>query len=636
MFHGYTGKILRVDLSSGKIWIEKPDELFYRTYWGGGCLGAYYLLKELPPKTDVFGPDNLLIFATSILTGAPVPGLARHSVMAKSPLTEGIGESQAEGFWGVELKKAGFDALIVKGKADHPVYIWINNGKVQIRDASHIWGKTTGEAYRIIKKETSPGVRIALIGPAGENLTRYASIVNDLIYPNFRMGLGAVMGSKKLKAIAVTGEGKIRISDADTLEKISDDYRKHFIEDSVPKMQYDYGSAGAVAMVQEDGQLVTRNFLTGVVEKWEDMPGTEGYRKFIQKNQGCFFCPTNCKQIIKPVKKNGVELEGIYGSPEFDGAVALGPNCGITDTPVILKAYELCNSYSLDPTSLGATVSFAMECFERGIISEKDTNGLKLNFGNKEVLLKVIELIAQRSGIGDILADGSYRAAKVFGKEAEKFAIQSKKKELAMHDPRAKASLGLGYAVSPIGPDFAVIEHDSDFNFSAPQKFIDEAGPVGIYERLPAESLSDKKVRMLYNLQLFWSSLEVICGCIFALAPVRYMKIRHLVEAIRAITGLETSLWELMKLGEKRLNMFRVFNLREGFTFEDDILPDRMFQPIQSGPRKGQKLDKDEFNKARSLYYEMMGWNDRGIPGKGKLSELDLGWIEEYLPTENE
>ncbi|RLE06841.1 aldehyde ferredoxin oxidoreductase, partial [Candidatus Aerophobetes bacterium] len=186
------------------------------------------------------------------------------------------------------------------------------------------------------------------------------------------------------------------------------------------------------------------------------------------------------------------------------------------------------------------------------------------------------------------------------------------------------------------GPDFAVIEHDSDFNFSAPQKFIDEAGPVGIYERLPAESLSDKKVRMLYNLQLFWSSLEVICGCIFALAPVRYMKIRHLVEAIRAITGFETSLWELMKLGEKRLNMFRVFNLREGFTFEDDILPDRMFQPIQSGPRKGQKLDKDEFNKARSLYYEMMGWNDKGIPGKGKLSELDLGWIEEYLPTKNE
>lgn len=631
MLYGWQGRILWVNVSTGKIWEEEPDKAFYRQLWGGGCIGGYFLLKELSPKIDPFHPDNILVFATGPATGSFLPGFAKHSVMAKSPLTEGIGESQTEGFWGVELKKAGFDALIVKGKADHPVYIWINNGKAWIKDASHIWGKTTGEAYNIIRGETSPEAKVALIGPAGENLVRYASIVNDLIYPNFRMGMGAVMGSKNLKAIAVRGEKEVKVKDQNVIDRISKDYEQHFLNDLVPHLQFEYGTAGAVKMVQDDGQLVTCNFLDGVIEGWEDMPGTPGYKKFFRKNQGCFSCPTNCKQIVKPVKKNGVELEGIYGSPEFDGAVALGPNCGVTDTPTVLKAYELCNSYSLDPTSLGATISFAMECFEKGVIGKEDVGGIDLTFGNTDSLLKVIELIAYRKEVGEILAEGSFRAAQKWGKACFPFSITSKGKELAMHDPRAKASLGLGYAVSPIGPDFAVIEHDSDFDFSAPQKFIDEAGPVGIYERLPAESLSEKKVRMLYNLQLYWSSLEVICGCIFALAPVRYMKIHHLVKAMRAVTGVETSLWELMKLGEKRINMFRVFNLREGFSFEDDTLPDRMFQPIQSGPRKGQKLNKDEFGEARSLYYEMMGWDSKGVPSRGKLNELDLSWLEDYL-----
>ena len=223
MLYGWRGKILRIDLSSGKIWKEEPDEHFYRTLWGGGCIGGYFLLKELPPKLDPFHPDNLLIFATGPATGTFLPGFAKHSVMAKSPLTGGIGESQAEGSWGAELKKAGFDALIVRGKAEHPVYLWIEDEKVYLRDARPLWGLSTGEAYRRIREETHPEAKVALIGPAGEMLVRYASIVNDLIYPNFRMGMGAVMGSKNLKAVAVKGEEKVRVKDQEVLDKIARD-----------------------------------------------------------------------------------------------------------------------------------------------------------------------------------------------------------------------------------------------------------------------------------------------------------------------------------------------------------------------------------------------------------------------------
>jgi len=629
MLYGWQGKILRVDLSTGKIEREEPEKAFYRQFWGGGCVGAYFLLRELSPKLDPFHPDNILIFATGPATGTFLPGFAKHSVMAKSPLTGGIGESQAEGFWGAELKRAGFDALIVKGKTERPVYLWIENERVYLRDAQPLWGLLTGEAYKRIKEETHPEAKVALIGPAGERLVRYASIVNDLIYPNFRMGMGAVMGSKNLKAVAVKGEREVRVEDQKVLDKIARDYKEHFLEDPIPHLQFEYGTAGAIKMVQDDGQLVTRNFLTGVFEGWEDMPGTPGYKRFFKGNQGCFSCPTNCKHLVKPATRGEISLEGIYGGPEFDAAVALGSNCGVKDTFAVLRACEFCNKYGLDPTSLGGTISFAMECLEKGLIKREDLGGLELRFGNSKALLKAIELVAYRREVGEVLAEGSFRVAQKWGEKCLPFAMQSKGKELAMHDPRAKAALGLGYAVSPIGPDFAVIEHDSDFDFSAPQKFIDEAGPIGIYERLPAESLSEKKIRMFYNLQLYWSSLEVICGCIFALAPVRYMKIHHLVEVMRATTGLETSLWELMKLGEKRINMFRVFNLREGFTYKDDELPQRMFDPIQSGPRKGQKLSKEEFEKSRSLYYQMMGWDERGVPSKGKLCELDLGWIED-------
>lgn len=633
MPYGWQGKILWVDVSTGKTWEEEPNEIFYRQYWGGGCIGGYFLLKELSPKIDPFHPDNLLIFASGPATGTFLPGFAKHSVMAKSPLTGGIGESQAEGFWGAELKKAGFDALIIKGKAEHPVYLWIKEGKAQLKDARRIWGKCTGEAYKIIRRETHPEAKVALIGPAGENLVRYACIANDLIYPNFRMGMGAVMGSKNLKAVTLRGEKEVKVKDQKTIDRTSKNYEQHFLDDLIPHLQFEYGTAGAVKMVQDDGQLVTRNFLTGVIDGWEDMPGTPGYKRFFEGKQDCFHCPTQCKHLIKPATRGKVSLEGIYGGPEFDTAVALGSDCGIDDTFTVLKASELCNKYGLDPTSLGGTIAFTMECLEKGLIKKEDAGGLDLTFGNADALLKVIELIAYRREAGEVLAEGSFRAAQKWGKESLPFAMQSKGKELAMHDPRAKAALGLGYAVSPIGPDFAVIEHDSDFDGSAPQKFIDEAGPIGIYARLPAEDLSEKKVRMLYNLQLYWSSLEVICGCIFALGPVRHMKIKHMVEAMRATTGLETSLWELMKVGERRINMFRVFNLREGFTYKDDELPERMFQPIQSGPRKGQKLDRDEFERTRSLYYQMMGWDKRGVPAKAKLWELDLGWIENYLPA---
>jgi len=628
---GYNGKILRVDLSKGEIKVEEPDEHFYRTYGGGSSLGAYYLLKEMSPGVDPFSPDNIIVFAGSVVSGAPVPGFARSGIVFKSPLTGAIADTQAAGYFGPELKFAGFDAIIVKGKSEKPVYLWIQDGEVEIKDASHIWGKTTGEAQDTIRTELGDErIIVAGIGQAGENLVRYACVLNNLKHAWGRLGAGAVMGSKNLKAIAVRGHRKLEMKDRETVLSIARHFSSNFMKESPDNRGlHDLGTAQYVMGQNEDGQLPTRNFQTGYFEKAENISGERMRDTVLTKREGCYACSVRCKRVVKA--DSSYKVDPAYGGPEYETIGMLGSDCGVDDLVAVCKANELCNKYGLDTISTGASIAFAMEAYEKGIITKEDTGGIDLRFGNADAMVKMVEVIAKREGIGDILAEGVKRAAEKLGKGAEKFALHVKGEEVPAHDPRVKGHLALMYALSPMGADHVQAEHDGAFTPGADSFFADRVEPLGILEPLELSSIDHKKVRRFFYFQNVFGMVDTLTLCLFAFAPCRYFTFKELVDLVRAITGWEMSLWELIKLGERKVAMFRAFNLREGFTKEDDWLPERMFEGILTGPRKGQKLDKDKLRQAIDLYYEMVGWNEDGVPTKGRLAELDLFWVAEEL-----
>ena len=627
MAYGYNGRILKVNLSTKEVGVDEPDEYFYRTYMGGATLGAYYLLKEMRPKIDAFDPEAIIVFAPSILTGTPAPGFARHSVVGKSPLTGTIADSQAGGFWGPELKFAGYDAVVVKGRASEPVYLWINDGKVEIKQASHIWGKTTGETQSIIPKELGDDkVRVLSIGPAGERLVRFACVLNECKHANGRLGMGAVMGRKNLKAIAARGHGGIKIKDREIVLKWAKEFSNNFMDNPSNAGLHDLGTGEILTGMNKDGQLPTRNFQTGFFAGAEAISAETMHSTIFQKGEGCYACPVKCKRVVKV--EHPYQVDPLYGGPEYETLASLGSNCGISDIAAVAKGNELCNKYGLDTISTGATIAFAMECYENGIINQKDTGGVELRFGNADAMLEMVELIAKREGIGDILAEGTKRAAQKVGKGAEKFAIQVKGLEMGMHDGRVKGMVGLAYAVSPVGADHVVVEHDTDFDFNAPEVFIEQMKTMGLLQRCKTSGMDYQKIRMFCYLQYHFSFLDSLCLCVLAFAPVRTFKLSHLTDVASAVTGWELSLWEMMKLGERRVNMFRIFNEREGFTPEDDWLPERFFEPIEDGPRQGATYSRQELKEMRDLYYRLMNWDpETGVPTKAKLIELDLPWL---------
>ena len=378
-----------------------------------------------------------------------------------------------------------------------------------------------------------------------------------------------------------------------------------------------------------DGQLPTRNFQTGYFEEADAISGETMRETLLAGSEACWACSVVCKRVVQTPEPYVVESR--YGGPEFETVAALGSNCGISELAAICKGNELCNKYGLDTISTGVTISFAMECYEQGILTQEDTGGVDLAFGQADAMLQMIEAIAKRQGLGDLLAEGTQRAAERIGKGAHRFAMHTKGLEMPMHEPRAKGMLGISYAVSPIGADHVVVEHDTDFDFQAPQVFIDQMKSLGLLERLGTESIDSRKVRMFYYLQNHFSFMDALCLCVLCFAPVRTFTMADMVTLISAVTGWETSLWEIMKLGERRINMFRAFNAREGLTAADDWLPDRMFEPIRTGPRAGHKVSANDFSQALDLYYEMMNWDEEGIPRAGKLAELDLGWVNALL-----
>lgn len=619
---GYSGRMLRVDLTTGSTTVEKLGEEFYRTYLGGSGVIAHFLLKELSSGIEPLSPKNKLIFANGLITGVPTSGTGRNAVGAKSPLTSGFGESDVGGFWGAELKRAGYDAIIVEGRAARPVYLWISDGAVETKDARHLWGTTTGQCQEMIKGDLGEDrARFAAIGPAGEKLVRYACILNGTGHVAGRTGLGAVMGSKNLKAIAVRGTQPIELADRQAVQTMAQWLAGVYMEYS--RGLHDNGTSGLVPRLNVAGALPTRNFREGTFEGAEKISGETMTQTILVGRETCYACPIHCKRVVEV--KEPYSVDPLYGGPEYETVAALGSNCGIDDLAAVAKAHELCNAYGIDTISAGSVIAFAMECFEEGLLTQADTDGLELTFGNASAMLQVVEMIAQRRGFGELLGEGVMRAAKEIGKGAEQYALHIKGQEVPMHEPRLKQGMGLGYAVCPTGAEHVLNIHDTMYAQQGGP--LNKAKALGILRPLPPSDLGPEKVRLFVYLTHWESLLNCLGMCQFQ--PYNFQQI---VQIVNAATGWNTTVWELMKVGERNLNLARVFNSREGFTAIDDNLPTRFFDPFESGPLAGVAVDKEQLQAALHTYYQMMGWDtDTGLPTVEKLQELGVGWAADEL-----
>ena len=626
MPNGYHNKILRVDLSTRDVAVEEPGEMFYRTYLGGWGTIGHYLLKELKPGVDPLGPDNLLIFAAGVVTGAPVGGSGRHAVGGKSPLTGAFGAAEAGGYWGAELKRAGWDGIVVSGRAENPVYLWIRDDVVEIRDASHLKGRQTADVEAMLRQELGDRrVRVAQCGPAGENLVRFATVMHDVNRAAGRTGLGAVMGSKNLKAVAVRGSGRVDLADPDRVRGVARWLRDHFMEYGYTRELHDHGTASFVIHLSASGGLPTRNFQQGSFEGAASITGETMTDSILVEGASCFACPIYCKRRVQT--EGRYRVEPTYGGPEYETLAALGSCCGIDDLEAIAFGNQMCNGYGLDTISTGVAIAWAMECFERGLLTREDTGGLELRFGNTDAMLELIEQIAHRQGFGDLLAEGCLRAARSIGRGTERYAMHVKGQEVPMHEPRIKFGLDLGYATSPTGADHMHNIHDTMFTREGlPLRTM---RGLGILDPMPADYLGPEKVRLIS----YYITWRLLFNCLLLCMMLRESYGPTQIEdLVQGVTGWNTTMFELMKVSERAMAMARAFNYREGFRASDDVPPWRFSTPFESGPAQGVQVPENEVRQAIELYYEMNGWDkETGAPTAAKLHELGVGWIADHV-----
>jgi len=617
----FNGKFLRVDLTKGTTTVEEIPELVSRMYMGGATMAAYLLVKEIKPGIDPLGPDNVLVFCACPLNGSPVSGTNRFTAAAKSPLTGGYGEGEAGGWWGPELKAAGFDGIIVTGQSPKPVYLWVADGEAELRDGSHLWGKISGEVQDLLTAETEKRARVLQCGIAGERGVRLANIVNELKYFNGRTGLGAVMGSKKLRAIAVRGHGRMEPKDPEGLQAVLKWFREHYNREA--DTLHKFGTSRNLVAYSADGILPSYNFQKGQFEHAKEISGQYMAETILEGTGTCFACAVACKREVN-VPELGVTSK--YGGPEYETIAASGSACGIGDIKAIAKFHQLCGEYVMDTMSVGMTIAFAMECFEKGILTTADTDGIELRFGNGDALLAMTEKIGRREGFGDVLADGAKRAAQKIGRGAEEYALTVKSQEIPMHEPRGKPGLSLAYATAPAGADHMRAPQDPIY-----EGFHPSGGhtlePIGLAEPLPRLEFSPRKVRAYYYASNWWAMCSTVGVCLLAAVPNNVLAITQVVNTMRAVTGWDTSLWELLKVAERSKALARLFNCREGFTPKDDQLPKRLHEAFTSGPLKGVRIDPEKFQRALRLYYQMEGWDpENGWPTFAKLAELGIEW----------
>jgi len=634
MPYGYNGKILHVDLTTGTFEVEEPSDNFYRKYMGGSAMAMVYILREVPAGIDPLSPENLLTFFTSVVTGAPISGQSRINVNAKSPMSLGIGDSQAGGFFPAEFKFAGYDGIIFRGKSPKPVYLSVIDGVAALHDASHLMGKITGEVDAILKNEMAdPKIEIAQIGPAAEVGVRFSGIVNMSNRLNGRTGMGLVMASKNLKAVVVRGKKKPEIADPAALIALNRSGPKLMPENADMDGLGKLGTASVVIFNNAIGTLPTRNYSEGQFEDAEMISGEKMAETILKKRDTCYACVVRCKRVVE-ITEGKYTADPYYGGAEYETIGTFGSYCGINDLAAISQAHQICDMYGVDSITCGATIAFAMECFEHGIIGLTETGGIELRFGNADAMLAILNQIVTKSGaLGPVLAEGSARAAKMWGTGTEEFLITVKNEEAPAHMPQAKRSLALIYAVNNFGADHQSSEHDPYYEEGVADFNLDRLREIDLHEPPAFQSLGAEKVRFAAYTQIFYSMLDSLELCQFVYGPTWTLYgPKETADMIRAVTGWKVSIFELMKVGERRINMMRAFNVREGFTRKDDQLPQKFFKPlVGTGPTAGVALGHEEFNTALDLYYQLMGWTPDGVPTTAKYVDLGIEWVKDYL-----
>jgi aldehyde:ferredoxin oxidoreductase len=632
MPYGYTGKILQVDLTHGKLHIEEPAEAFYRKYMGGSAMGMFYILRDMPPGTDALAPEAVLTVMTSVTTGTPISGQSRVNVNARSPVSGAIGDSQSGGYFPAELKFAGFDGIVVKGRSPKPVYLAILQGEPRLHDASHLAGKPTGEVEALLRQQVGePKAEVLQHGPAAENGVLFSSLVSMASRNNGRTGMGLVMASKNLKAIVVKGKGPLEVADSKALAALSKVGAKGVHDNPDVEGLFQHGTASVVLPQNMMGTLPTFNYNEGQFALAEDISGERMTETILKKRETCYACAVRCKRVVE-ISEGEHQADPLYGGAEYETLSTFGSYCGVSDMAAISQANQICNMYGVDTISCGATIAFAMECFEKGIIGLKETGGLELRFGDADAMLAALQQIVTNTGaLGMVLSQGSARAAAFWGNGAEACLVTVKNQEAPAHMPHAKKSLAVIYAVNPFGADHQSSEHDPMYEQDTAPLYLTRLAELDLKDPPPYGSLGAEKVRFAAYTHIFYSILDTLELCQFVWGPAWTLYgPTEMVEYVRAVTGWQVSLYELMKVGERRLNMLRWFNARQGFSRKDDCLPAKFFQPLGGeGPTAGVAIDAQEFEDALDLYYHILGWTPDGIPTRSSLVNVGIEWAAE-------
>jgi aldehyde:ferredoxin oxidoreductase len=603
---GICGKLLEIDLSSGKSKnIMISDEMVGK-YLGGRGLGARLLYDLLPAKTDPLSPENVLIFLTGPLTGSMVTGSSKFVVVTKSPLTHGWCDSYSSGRISLELKKTGYDGMVIRGKANHPCYLKIDSKGMEIREAREIWGKDSLETERMLKElEKNPSAGISSIGPAGEKLCRFACINSDLYRQAGRGGVGAVMGSKNLKAIVVRGKEAVGLHDRNRIVALNRENYKRAQKSTVAQARMKYGTPLTLNITHMGGILPTKNFQFGTWEKALEKIDSVGVYKSTTSHKACPSCITRCSMMtrVSGGRYRGAELEG----PEYETLGMFGSNLLIDDLPTVIQANIFCDKLGLDTISAGNVIGFIMECFERGLISPRETEGVEVRFGDGEATLAAVERIAYRQGLGDILAEGVKLASERIGKDSARFAMHVKGMEFPAYEPRGAFGSGLSYAVSPRGAC-----HRRAW---PPAKEI-----LGGYPPYTVEGKAEM-IKGLYDENCVLHSL-LVCDMPAKFIP---LSLDDYSNYWQAVTGESISKNDFLTIAGRIETLIRMFNLREGLTRKDDTLPYRTLrEPLLDGPAKGQFIGEENLSRMIDEYYAIRGWDSAGVPTASTLQKYGL------------
>lgn len=597
--YGYLGKVLRINLKQRSIRIEALDLEVAKKFIGGRGLGTKLFMDEVDPKVDALSPENKLFIVTGPLTGTPVPTGGRYMVITKSPLSGTIASSNSGGFWGAELKAAGYDIVILEDKADTPVYITIEDDKVEIKDATHLWGKVVSETTDLLKKEMPEKSRIMTIGPGGERLSKMGAIMNDYDRAAGRSGVGAVMGSKNLKAIAVKGSGKTEIYDNEKLKEANSICMKAIKDNGVTGGGLPtYGTAVLVNIINENGVHPTNNFQQSYFDKADDIGGETMTKDYLVRKNPCYRCPIACGRWVK-IEDMGIEV----GGPEYETIWAFGSDCGVSDFVSIMKANFWCNEYGLDTISVGSTIAAAMELRQRGYIKDEELGGISLDFGDAAAVVQWTKRIGMAEGLGAKMAEGSYRLCESYG--VPELSMTVKKLEIPAYDPRGIQGQGLQYATSNRGGCHV-------------RGYMISPEILGLPEKLDRFALEGKVewVKIFQDLTAVIDSLGLCLFTSFAMGVPDYVSVYN------AVCGTEHTVESLLAAGERIYSIERSFNLAAGVDPSQDTLPKRLLEdPISEGPSKG---NVHRLSELLPDYYIARGWDANGIPEKERLVKLGL------------